>query len=115
MEYPTKRLYTDLGIDTLEVSRKKSTLNMVYQGLNDLLPPQLNSLFNEYIPARSLRSEANHLIRIPATKLKTSEIDNAVCGSRYWNPIDIELKTCPNLNQFKGNLKKCDARKLHSI
>ena len=109
IEYPMTRLRAELEIpvDDLELIRKKSTLKMVYRGLNNQGPPKFNNLFNEYIPARSLWSEANCLIQPPVRRLKFTENDIAISGCQYWNPLDVNLKRCPSLDMFKSELKKC--------
>ncbi len=72
LEYPVKRLHDELEIDFLEVSRKKSTLKLVYRGANNIGPAVLNKLFNKYSPTRHLRSEEQNSIIIPKTRLKFS-------------------------------------------
>ena len=112
MDYPTDRLRDELEIDCLELSRKKLTLKMVYRGLNNMGPPVLNDLFNAYVPKRSLRSDAQYISQVPATKLVFSENDIAVRGCKYWNPINNDLKHSSTLEDFKRGIKKCDANML---
>ena len=82
---------------------------MVYHGLNNMGPPVLNNLFTPYIPSRSLRSEAQFRIQVPPCKLVFTENDIAIRGGKYWNPINIDLKQCSNLDTFKRELKWRDA------
>ena len=106
MDYPLSRLHNELEIDTLEVCRQKSTLKMVYRGLNDLGPPSLNSIFKTYIPTRTLRSENQLLILPPKTNLIFTECDISHRGCIYWNQVPIETKHSTSIDTFKCKLKK---------
>ena len=105
-DFPTERLHTELEIDTLAISRQKSTLKMVFRGLVNSGPPELNSLFEAYVPSRSLRSESQLLILSPKTNLQFKEWDIAIRGCIYWNQVPFETKQCTSIEQFKTKLKK---------
>ena len=55
-EYPVQKLHDELQIDYLNVTRKKSTLKIVYRGLNGLGPTNLNKMFTSGIPWRNCMS-----------------------------------------------------------
>ncbi len=48
-------IYADLQIDKLAIARRKSTLKMVYRGYSKQGPPQLNKMFENYVPPGQLR------------------------------------------------------------
>ena len=105
LEYPTKRLHDELNIDYLEVTRKKSTLKVVYRGVNELGPPILNNLFSAYLPNRPLRSEKHNRVRITKTKTCLADRDIAIRGGCYWNDTDEEITSAETLNILKTRLK----------
>ncbi len=105
LEYPVSRLHDELKIDFLEDSRKKSTLKMVYRGVNNIGPPVLNKLFEKYQPSRHLRSEKLNSVIIPKTRLKFSERDIAVRGGMYWNDTSIVITESESLEILKSRLK----------
>ena len=106
MDYPLKRLYEELEIDTLAVSRQKSNLKMVFRGLSNSGPPNLNSMFEQYIPAKSLRSENQSLILLAKTNLIFTEWDIAYRGCVYWNQVPLETKQSTSIKNFKCKFKK---------
>ncbi len=99
-DYPTQKLHDDLMIDYLKTSQQKSTLKIVYRGVQDLGPDNLNNLFEIYQPTRSLRSESKNLLLPPVSRTKFSEADIAIRGCKYWNPLNDDYKTCETLEQF---------------
>ena len=74
MDYPTAHLFSELMIDKLDVARQKSTLKIVYRGVHDQGPDNLNELFNIYTPGRHLRSENQLLLLPPVTRTKFAEM-----------------------------------------
>ena len=56
-DHSTGILHDELKIDYLSTSYRKSSLIMVYMGLNNLGPPNMNCLFESYNPPRLLWSE----------------------------------------------------------
>ncbi len=99
------RIHDELLLDDLTVSRRKSTLKMVYRGYSNQGPPHLNKMFENYIPSRNLRSENQLLILPPPRKHKFSERDIAVRGCNYWNPLPSTTKINKNLMDLKNKLK----------
>ena len=104
-DYPTSLLHSNLMIDDLKTCRIKSTLKIVYREVHNQGPPELNQLFNLYIPGRSLRSEQNLCLTIPRTNTKFSERDIAFTGCHYWNSVSYDIKNVSSLNQLKNKLK----------
>ena len=77
-------------------------LMLTYKCLNDLAPPYLSELLEEYVPTRSLRSESQLNLKIPKTRLK-SYSDRAVChiAPVLWNDLPLAIKTASSLDIFK--------------
>ena len=105
-EFPNKYLHDILQIDDLDTCRCKSTLKMVYRGLQNLGPTSLNDMFTYYEPARSLRSENQMLIQPPKSRTKFGENDINIRGSRYWNAVPRTVKLSDNIDSFKNTLKQ---------
>ena len=95
-----------MEIDNLTTARRKSTIKMVYRGYTKTGPPELNSMFAQYLPNRSLRSEDQMLILPPVSKLKFTDRDIAVRGCNYWNPLPLSTKSNKDLKELKLKLKK---------
>ena len=106
LEYPVQRLHDELGIDLLNDTRKKSTLKMVYRGVNDLGPPVLNNMFCSYIPSKNLRSANLNKIQTAKTNLIFTGHDIAIRGSHYWNATDYETLNVDTLDQLKRRMKQ---------
>ena len=81
--YPTRNVYSSLELDTLDVSRIRSTLKLVYRGVNHLGPPDLNEMFTLYKPTCSLRLENQMLLLPPKTSTVFATNDIAVRGCNY--------------------------------
>ena len=90
---------------TISTARYKSTLKVVYRGLTNAGPPELNSMYEAYAPRRSLRSEDHLLILPPIRKLRFSDRDIAVRGCNYWNPLPMDTKVNKDINELKLKLK----------
>ena len=103
---PINELHERLEIDSLSTARYKSTLKIVYRGITNAGPPELNSLFEQYIPHRSLRSEDKFTLIPMKYKLKFCDRDIAVRGCHYWNPIPMETKQNKDITELKLKLKK---------
>ena len=70
IEYPVIKLHDELEIDFLSDARRKSTLKMVYRGVHNQGPYELNNIFEFYRPNRHLRSERQDLLLPPKTRTK---------------------------------------------
>ena len=104
-DYSVKHLHDELGVEMLSIDRQKSTLKMVFRGVHNEGPPELNEMFNFYIPGRSLRSEASYLILPPKCKTSVGDNDIAARGCYYWDSVDIELRQIETLEAFKSLIK----------
>ena len=62
--YPSAKLLTDVGVDSVRVGMAKTTCKIVYRGYYDMGPPALNTMFEAYIPTRELRSGNQLLVNI---------------------------------------------------
>ena len=106
LEYPVKRLHDELEIDFLGDIRKKSTIKLVYRGVNNMGPEFLNNNFNEYVPNRPLRSASKCQVAVPKTKLHFSDRDICVRGGIYWNDTSEIYTKSDSLEILKTRLKK---------
>ncbi len=101
-DYSTKRLHTDLGIEMLDKSRLKSTVKMVFRGVHNQGPAQLNSMFNIYTRNRTLRSESQNLLLPPKCKTVLGDKDISVRGCIYWKQIEYNIHPIETLDEFKS-------------
>ncbi len=81
-------------------------LLFVYKALNNLAPMYLSDLLTTYKPARSLRSQDGHLLRIPRSRLqRRSDRAFAITGPKLWNSLPFSVRTASTLATFKSRLK----------
>ena len=93
---PNVNVYNDVDCQTLKV---------VYRGVTDDGPPELNNLFNIYQPNRTLRSQDQMLLLLPKTRLIVTEKDIAVRGCKYSNPIRNSINNSSNMIDFTCIIK----------
>ena len=106
MSYSTKRMLTELKVDSVRTEMKKSTCKMVYKGFYDLGPATLNSLFVLYTPERTLWSGEELIIAPQFCHTPFGQKNIIYRGTQYWNSLPIALKTCQSLDLFKRCIKK---------
>jgi Reverse transcriptase (RNA-dependent DNA polymerase) len=81
---------------------------LVYKSLSDLAPSYLRELLIPLsaIPSRSsLRSSSSSDLSVPATRLRFGDRAFAVSGARQWNRLPGDLRTIPDVTNFKKQLK----------
>ena len=81
------------------------TVQVLYKAKNKLLPLNIQKLFTERVGVHSLRGKCNFRVTMVRTKRKSFCI--SVCGVKLWNSLNVELKECPNIQQFKKRYKEC--------
>ena len=84
---------------------KFKILLMTYKCLHSEGPEYLASLLTQYHPARSLRSETQHLLKEIPSKKKYGERSFAFVAPKLWNELPIALKTSTSTDTFKKALK----------
>src|SRR5260221_65525 len=72
---------------------------------NTRKPSYLYDLLLEYIPARSLRSEDQTLLRIPLTRSQTARRSFSCAAPTIWNSLNISTRQAASLGCFKSRLK----------
>ena len=101
----SKRLHDELEIYDLHTCRYKSTLKIVYRGVTNSGPPELDNLFNIHQPNRNLRSQDTWFLLPPQMGLVRTEHDITIRGCRYCNPIPTAIKASTNIDEFKRLIK----------
>ena len=81
-------------------------LLIVYKIVNQIAPPYLCDLLQQYVPKRVLRSATKELLAIPKTKTATYG-DRAffLARPKNWNRLLDILRETQTLNSFKNDLK----------
>ena len=89
----------------------------VFKARIGLTPSYISDLPVPYVPKRSLRSEVDNLLVVPASRTATSARAFRSCGPTVWNNLPIELRQLfksdftvseragPAVNIFKKRLK----------
>ena len=80
------------------------TTQIAYKAKNNLLPGNIQKLFIEREEGYNLRGKSKFKTLNARTTRKMFCI--SICGVRLWNSLSVELKECPNINQFKKRYKK---------
>ena len=103
--YPSVKLLTDVGVDSVRVSMAKTTCKMVYRGYYNMGPPALNDMFQAYIPTLDLRSGNQLLVSIPHYRTEFARKNIAIRGGYYWHMLPYEIKSSETMDLFKQKLK----------
>ena len=97
----------------VEYRIKFKTLMFVFKALNGLAPHYISELIDYASKARSLRSEDKKLLKVPRSNLVTrGDRAFAVAAPQLWNDLPLDIKTAPDLQTFKTQLKTHYCRKL---
>ena len=80
------------------------TAQFLFKARNNLLPSHLQNMFHEREGGYDLREMFDFKIQRYRTTMKGFCITNN--GVRLWNRLSMELKQCPNINQFKNKYKQ---------
>ena len=108
--YPSVKLLTDVGVDSVRVSMAKTTCRVVYRGCFDKGPSALNDTFQAYVPTLELRSDNQLLVNIPHYRNVTefAHKNIAVQGGYYWHMLPHEIKSSETIDLFKQKLTNCN-------
>ena len=68
-------------------------------------PSYLHSLLDNYIPSRNLRSERQHLLRIPFQKSATARRSFAFAAPTVWNSLNSSTREATSIGILKTRLK----------
>ena len=81
-------------------------LLLTYEALNNLAPPYLKDMLAVQTNARNTRS-SNGGPRLVEKKSNLRFGDRAfsVCAPKLWNRLPVSLRSCPDINAFKRQLK----------
>jgi len=81
-------------------------LLLVYKALHGLAPVYIADLLHHRPSSRPLRSTSQELLLVPKSRLKTyGDRAFSVAAPTLWNKLPLELRKCPNVDNFKNNLK----------
>ena len=75
----------------------------MFKAKNNLLPGNIQKLFSDREGGHNLRGKFNFKMHSIRTTMKSFCI--SICGVKLWNSFNVELKQCPNLEQFKIRYK----------
>ena len=79
---------------------------LTYKCINGLAPSYLSDLLHHHQINRTLRSNTQHLLVIPPTKLKTfGDRAFSIIAPTLWNSLPINIKMAPTTAVFKKHLK----------
>ena len=68
-------------------------------------PSYLHSLLDNYIPSRNLRSEGQHLLRIPFRKSAAARRSFCFAAPTIWNSLKSSTRDATSIGTFKTRLK----------
>ena len=104
--YPTAKLLSDVGVDSVSVCMMKKCCKIVYKGLNIMCPPPaLNEMFVYYVPTRDLRSSSMLMAQTPRCKMQFGTKNLVVRGVGYWKVLPFHIKASCTVDTFKQNIK----------
>jgi hypothetical protein len=87
-----------------------------YKALNDLAPPYICELIEEYRPARTLRSAAQSLLKVPKSRTTTYGTRSfRVSAPKLWNELPDHIKQAPTLVAYKKLLKTCLFKQAYNV
>ena len=78
----------------------------MYSYFKGILPKSFNDVFTKNSAIHSYSTRAQGNLRLPLLKYNFSKTTIVFIGSKCWNSIPDELKSCPSLSAFK---RKCKA------
>ena len=81
-------------------------LLLTYKCLHGKAPAYLSALLECYVPARSLRSSSQFLLKEKKAKLKTyGDRAFSVAAPRLWNKLPADVRGAKSIDSFKRSLK----------
>ncbi len=104
--YPTAKLFSDIGVDTVQTCMMKTTCKLVYKGMYNMGPNVLNEMFVLHEPIRELRSSHTMSCEVARCHTQFGMKNVAVRGARYWNMLPYDIKSSNMPDMFKERVKK---------
>ena len=83
---------------------KFQTAQVMYKAKNNKLPNNIQKLFNERQLSYNLRGKL-HFDRF-SIRTTRKGFCISVCGVKLWNSLNMEIKQCPSMKQFKRRYKE---------
>ena len=105
MSYPTHKLLSEVGVDSVRVDIIKASCKFVYKGFYKLGPETLNNLFELYVPERDLRSGDDVLVKLIKCNTLFGQKNLAYRGPYYWNSLPVHIKASTPPEAFEKALK----------
>ena len=68
-------------------------------------PSYLHSLLDNYTPSRNLRSEGQHLLRVPFRKSAAARRSFCFAAPTIWNSLSLSTREATSIGTFKTRLK----------
>ena len=96
--YPTADLYSDTGLDTLDVLIKKQNLKLAHRAFNFSLPPNILSYFDLATTRKcqTLLRSSVHQFRLPKRVSSAAQRSPIYRAIALWNSIPSELSLIKN-------------------
>ena len=99
---------TLIGLHWLPIKSRiqYKVLLLAYKAQHQAAPVYLADLLQPYLPGRNLRSEHQHRLEQPKSRLKKyGDRAFSVCAPRLWNVLPDDIKQAKSVDIFKGLLK----------
>lgn len=99
-------ILNDLHWLTIQKRIKFKLLLLTYKVLNGFAPSYLCDLIVPYKNQRNLRSNKQHLLKVPNSRTTTfGDRAFSVGAPRLWNTIPMDIKNAPSIDIFKKKIK----------
>ena len=100
-------LFRELGILELNDIFKLSSLNFVYESLNELNPIQFHSYYQFPHSTQNTAANRNYNLELPSARTTTYGLKAIKCvGAKLWNDLSQNERNATSKNAFKMNIKK---------
>ncbi len=80
------------------------TAQIIFKAANNSLPGNIQKLFIEREGGYNLRGKFK--FKIQSTRTTRRSFCVPICGIKLWNSLNVGLKECPNIIQFKKMYKE---------
>ena len=103
LDTPTAELFAELKWLTFPERVKFQKAVMMYETMNNLIPPYIKDLFQytNTIHDHCLRSTADNLLYVSQPNCEFYRTSLAYSGSKIWNSIPQDVKNSDSVVQFK--------------
>ena len=99
-----KKVYSELGLESLQDRRWYRKLCVFYKILNNMSPKYLSDI----IPSTTRRYSSRNENNIPLVRVNNNYFMNTFFPSTIteWNKLDLSIRNSASLNVFKGRLSQ---------